>query len=618
MLSTKQQASAFIVEVVLVEILKQRNIRKKALEHFNQYDSKQQAVIKDYLSNPQIPHAIFMSLSFQDKIDFCKLQGVMENPKTALCILEEIFPNSESLLKNLFEESERSLSAITSLYAMWARKGNQKASEVGLLPITAWQTRERDTDAIVQALVENFTTPPIIWAETPSVELCAAIFAETIKLSLNPNEEKTQRLDKVLSCMWPQTFKSIPEESYGMDKNLKVISETIKEIDETEWTIRDFTQSIRNGTDLFMRMETAPEQALWLTPLRYSGNYFGTINYSTINIAAVMENGHYPNTLRPRIAKETVTKEDRNIALNIAWEGFVDIKDFIEENDLYEGEDFSFDPELDEFIAGADPTQCRQFLLFQNTYLAALYNILATRVYFKDMAVAITQAIYESKNSTAKNVESSAILKTTTEKYEEQKKKLQKVKEDLAESERQNLQLSKKLEKVSVVSNKEQNKNHIIESQQAEIKRLENLVASLQKQVELNQEIEQEENEEVPSVPDLTDAEVHNQLAELLNKYRVLLVDGHENFCRLLTNAQPNIKTIPTNTKIPSESDVANKDYVFCKSPAHGSHKMSKSVQGYAERCGVPFRILSRVTNIPQTEREIFSALKTFDEERSC
>lgn len=116
----------------------------------------------------------------------------------------------------------------------------------------------------------------------------------------------------------------------------------------------------------------------------------------------------------------------------------------------------------------------------------------------------------------------------------------------------------------------------------------------------------------------LTDEEVHEELTKLLNKYRVLLVDGHENFCRLLTNSQPNIKTIPNNTKIPTESDVANKDYVFCKSPAHGSHKMSKAVQVYTERCGVPFRILSRVTNIPQTEREIFDALKKLDQERSC
>lgn len=617
MLSAKQQASAFVMEVVLVEILNKRNIRKKALEYFNQYDSKQQAIIKDYLNNPKLPHAIFMGLSFQDKIDFCKLQGVMGNPQTALSILEETFPNSEILLENLFGENEKALSLISTLYALWARKGNQKASEVGLLPIDDWQTHKKDADSIVQLLIENFGMPPITWEETPSVELCAAIFVETLKLSLNPNAEKSQKLNKVLSHMWPQTFKFLPSESHGLDENLKVISETMKDLDATEYTIRDFTQSIRNGKDLFARMEMAAEQSLWLTPLRCSENCFGTVNYSAVNIAAVMENGHYPNTLRPRIAKETVTKEDRNIALNVAWEGFVDIKEFIEENDLNEDTDFFFDPELDEFVEEADPVKCRQLLLFQNTYIAALYNILATRVYFKDMAVAITQAIYGTKNSTAKNGDVSEILKKTTEKYEKQKEKLQKTEKALTESEQRNRQLSKKLEGISTVNNNEQNKNHIIESQQVEIKCLEHLVENLQKQIDANQIVE-EDVEENPVVPDLTDAEVHERLAKLLNKYRVLLVDGHENFCRLLTNAQPNIRTIPNNTKIPSESDVANKDYVFCKSPAHGSHKMSKAVQVYAERCGVPFRLLSRVTNIPQTEREIFNALKTLDKERSC
>lgn len=89
-------------------------------------------------------------------------------------------------------------------------------------------------------------------------------------------------------------------------------------------------------------------------------------------------------------------------------------------------------------------------------------------------------------------------------------------------------------------------------------------------------------------------------------------VNGHENFHRRLAEVQPNIKMIPGDHFKQNEGAVSTADFVLCKSQAYGSHSIMEKAQSLIrERKDgkTHFIYLSKITNIEQSEREIYDAI---------
>lgn len=599
MVNTITLTKSFIKEVVIIAMLQKPVFKQEILKKFNIYDSSQKNAIKTYLTNDKQPHALFSQLSFADKVDFCKIQAVLSAPEKLLNAIDAFMPNNENDLNRFLQIHPTQLEI--DLYALrlrFGKKAQRMCPNIDLC-LQGYELDSNEMIDMISMLKMQVQGTPIFWEEEPSLELCCALLAGWLRSNIQKDTFTQKTIERVFRAAWPSIddpdSEKHPEIDFYEMKRILVNAST------DNFQVRTFTQSIKSGKDLFCHAALCDDFMTYDVMEENSKTLFQTACLSGLNAAANLEAKLYADTLRPRITKETVTKEDRNTALDLAW------KEVLLAEELQE----TF--EDDEYSTVED--EDRLLLLLRNSYMMALYIILYTRVYYRDMAAAILATIYPPKEKE----KASSTLESLTHKTEQYQSQITSLTARLQESESKVNTLNKKVEQLSAKKDNEKNKNVIIENQQKEIKELEKMVETLQNQLEkANAPTLEIEDAETEKEFVLTDEEVHTELAILLRKYRVIIVDGHENFCRRFNAAQPDIRVIPAETKTISESDLAKVDYILCKSRIYGSHISSTIAQNIAKARGIPFRLLSCATNIKKSEREIYELLATYDKEQEA
>lgn len=398
-----------------------------------------------------------------------------------------------------------------------------------------------------------------------------------------------------------------------------------------KFTVASYTKDIRSGLDLISRIQsyfdvyTIADVTMDETLASYA--------MSSINALC------FADYIQPRtgigllFGKEVVTKEDRYLALRCALFQYHYVVESLEQRTNKTLERYGDFNALARMYASMDilrditeernplydslPKEAADIVMdhlrstsadcvaakFEETYLLALYKILVERIIIREQREELEAIFFaaDSNNTDARNRKEVETLYLKCDRKDEEIKTL---KERLR-------QLEQKVDSKAQHKRNIERKNAIITELRSQVENLEWRLE--QKELQKAQTpifCQKDEYAGKQSLTnELSDEQIHEELKKLCCKYVVVLVDGHENFHRRLSEAQPNIRTL-SGEYIQRKSQVlATADFVFCKSSAYGSHSAMSKAISETKGTNAHFILLSKITNIEQCEKEIYTAI---------
>lgn len=400
------------------------------------------------------------------------------------------------------------------------------------------------------------------------------------------------------------------------------------------YTVKDYTQSIHSGADLYKRMNECENGFFELNTC--GNNSINTFGVSTANAVRFPDMVSGRSSMALRIGCESISKNERMMALRCAYAqygSFHSIKVWgrnLTDCDYDEFNVLNLFYNHNEIVKN---TGHKKILLFQElgnekntkivyehlkalykkisawefekTYLLALYTIVSERIGYSEILADLNDEFFGKADAKAmsSNDEVRRLYATVECKGQEIEKLNNQVK-----------YLENKLTIARQAEMQVSRKNAIITDLRNEVARLKQQLAQIGEAT--NSASKQPTAADMCAFDtkddDMSYEQVHEALLALCQQYKVVMVDGHENFHRRLAEAQPNIKMIPGDHFKQNENAVSTADFVLCKSQAYGSHFVKKKAQSLIrERADgkTYFIYLSKITNIEQSEREILDAI---------
>ena len=615
------------LETVTYGIMEKTNLAEKYLSQFSINNPAHRAAVQRFLKDET--HFVLPTVSRQCRADFVRLYAVLysqrsedEKPKIveAIEMLTQGLSESIDLLRNVKSATAQQLFAIgvwtgdfeLIISAMGGGK-SLKFKDQLVIPADMWRQEE------LAKLRNQYN----FGCELPNGALCALVLTalwcgdEEIRKNVNGVIENAANLFMV-KC----------EPDY--DEVARILK-----VEGCPYSVKDYTQSIRSGADLYKRMNDCKNGYFELNTC--GNNPINTFGMSTANAVRFPDMAGGRSTMAVRINYETVNKNDRMMALRCAYAQYgtfhsikvwgTNLTDcnydrFNALNLFYGHDEILKNPDRKNSVLfqelGNEKNTKTVFKHldalynrisaweFEKTYLTALYTIVTDRICYSEILDELSDEFFGE--STVKVA-------------------------DFSDEEVQRLYASldskdKEIEKLNSQIKGLEEKLDSARQAETQVSRKNSIIADLRKEVaELRRQLANErgpstlDNESAVSLDsDIADEisggmpyeQVHEELLDLCQQYKVVMVDGHENFHRRLAEVQPNIKMIPGDHFKQNEGAVSTADFVLCKSQAYGSHSIMEKAQSLIrERKDgkTHFIYLSKITNIEQSEREIYDAI---------
>lgn len=624
----KSIVSCFVAkctETVIAALLRS-NYKDRYLQQFSDNDPVQRDAIKAFLHGET--HYVLPAIKYKDRVNFVRLYAVLcssilDKQSLLLEAITKMYPKLPADSKLLAKaQSEAAL----TLLSVGILTNQQYYIDIALGKNKNGRTEEEQEEYIGDFMAEKM----LAWRENYAfgfTELNPYGCALLLYSSWSNNPETC--LNALQICRMCSCISDVQDE-VDLDK----VSEIIENC-SLSFSVSDYTKNIHYGMDLIKRIQAFFDAYNQVSTVMTDD--IPSYSLSSINALWLADYLQPRSSIGLLFGKEVVTKEDRYLALRCAmfqyekvvkdhemmFVGYLEqYGDFTAlsrmfqldelEEALINGEDVLHDE-----LSNSDAAFVMERLRcaandsvgakFEETYLLTLYKILIERIIIRQECEALESYFFD-KNTESKDdgkVKSElAALYAKCSRLEEQ---INKLKETVSATQ-------KKAEDVAQYKDKVERKNAII--------------GDLKRQIEaLKKELAQRSGDAPESIPpasaydaeepiepedeqaNLTDEEVHLALLELCERYTVILVDGHENFHRRLSEAQPNIRMLSGDDVQRKNNALTTADFVFCKSSAYGSHTAMEKAISATKGTSAHFILLSKITNIEQCEREIYSAI---------
>lgn len=615
------------LETVTYGIMEKTNLAEKYLSQFSINNPAHRAAVQRFLKDET--HFVLPTVSRQCRADFVRLYAVLysqrsedEKPKIveAIEMLTQGFSESIDLLRNVKSATAQQLFAIgvwtgdfeLIISAMGGGK-SLKFKDQLVIPADMWRQEE------LAKLRNQYN----FGYELPNGALCALVLTalwcgdEEIRKNVNGVIENAANLFMV-KC----------EPDY--DEVARILK-----VEGCPYSVKDYTQSIRSGADLYKRMNDCKNGYFELNTC--GNNPINAFGMSTANAVRFPDMAGGRSTMAVRINYETVNKNDRMMALRCAYAQYgtfhsikvwgTNLTDcnydrFNALNLFYGHDEILKNPDRKNSVLfqelGNEKNTKTVFRHldalysrisaweFEKTYLTALYTIVTDRICYSEILDELSDEFFGE--STVK------VADFSDEEVQRLYASLGSKDKEIEKLNSQIKGLEEKLDSARQAETQVSRKNSIIADLRKE-------VAELRRQLANEREPSTLDNESAVSLDsDIADEisggmpyeQVHEELLDLCQQYKVVMVDGHENFHRRLAEVQPNIKMIPGDHFKQNEGAVSTADFVLCKSQAYGSHSIMEKAQSLIrERKDgkTHFIYLSKITNIEQSEREIYDAI---------
>lgn len=616
-------------ETVIAAIL-YSSLKNKYLQQFSESNPVQREAIKAFLHGET--HYVLPAIKHKDRANFVRLYAVLcssilDDKPLLLEAIKKLYPKLQADSKLLSKITNES--ALT-LFSVGILVNRQDYIDISLGKSKGERT-DAEYDDFIDGLVEDQMDK---WQSTYAfgfMELNPYASALLLYSSWSNDPAaciNTLEICKTCSCI--TEFPAKPD----MDDLSDMLARTT-----FAFTVSDYTKDIHSGLDLVKRIHNFYDthtiaDVVMDRPLA---------SYALSSLNALW----FADYLQPRtsiallFSKETVSKEDRYLALRCALFQYTYAVKCTEESNEEHLQHFGDFTALSRLYVTADlqkslllghnplygnlDNKTADYVLtllritsydcigakFEETYLLTLYKILIERIIIRQQCEELET--YFFGKSDLRDGEAEKVRRELESLY------IKCGKQDAIIQEQKDVikGLQQRVDDISQYKEKIDRKNIII----AELKKR---VEELEAQTTLQEDgfttnetsnppetrmVEAESQTVSKATDELTDEEVHKRLLELCGRYTVALVDGHENFHRRLSEAQPQIRMLSGDDVQRKVNALATADFVFCKSSAYGSHTAMEKAISVTKGTQAHFILLSKVTNIEQCEREIYMAI---------
>lgn len=629
---TSSIVSCFVAkctETVIAALL-HSNLKDKYLQQYSENNPVQREAIKAFLHGET--HYVLPAVKHKDRVNFVRLYAVLSS--TILdekpLLLEAItkmypkLPADSKLLSKIQSESALRLLAIGIM-----------ANRQDFIDIALGKNKNGRTDAeqeeYIDCLIEDKMDK---WRDTYAfgfIELNPYACALLLYSSWCNDSAaciNTLEICKICSCITDSPA----------EPDLSVVNDIMQKT-SFQFAVSDYTKSIHSGLDLIKRIQNFYDVYTQVDYLM--DEQLPSYSMSSINAF------WFADYLQPRssigllLGKESVTKEDRYLALRCAlyqYRNSVELIEFVFEQDLDRFGDFTalsrlypyreveaelldghniLQNDLNYKDANAIMQRLRETsdncigAKFEETYLISLYKILVERIIIRQECEELESIFFDKEDESKEEGKAKQELATLYAKYVKQadeNKQLRDTIDALHKKEEDVTQYKEKVKRKNAIINKLMQQIHMLEAQLSRPSEPEE-EQSVEEKAESTDSLALDDTDLQATQKELTDEQIHTALLALCEQYNVSLVDGHENFHRRLSEAQPRIRMLSGDDVQRKVNALTSADFVFCKSSAYGSHTAMEKAISATKGTSAHFILLSKITNIEQCEREIYTAI---------
>lgn len=611
-------------ETVIAALL-HSSFKDKYLQKFSDNNPVQREAIKAFLYGET--HYVLPAIKHKDRVNFVRLYAVLcstilDKKPLLQEAITEMYPKLPADSRLLSKVQSK---AALQLFSVGVMANQPDYIDIALGKSKNGQTEEEQEDFIARFVEERMDR----WRETYSfgfTELnpyACALLLYSSWCNDSAACVNTLEICRICSCISDE-----PTE-IDLDKVNEIVERT-----SFDFNVSDYTKSIHSGVDLVKRIQNFYDVYTQVDTMMNKD----LPAYSLSSINALW----FADYLQPRssigllFGKEAVTKEDRYLALRCALFQYrisVEMVEAVFQPDLKEFGDFTALSRLYHFsdveaklldghnilrdeLNKQDATIVMERLRestddcigakFEETYLLTLYKILIERIIIRQECEELSAFFFERSSDNKEDEKNRHELEILYVRCNKQEETISSLKNRLDA-------LQKKADDVSLYREKVERKNAIICALKSRVEALEGELARKTCATEKDEALSDNTIADTVSLlqkePDITDEQVHLALQILCKQYTVALVDGHENFHRRLSEAQPDIRMLSGDDVQRKTNALNTADFVFCKSSAYGSHTAMEKAISATKGTSAHFILLSKITNIEQCEREIYFAI---------